>query len=81
MGHRSVDKLGDKNYGSDNTGHKTDGSNNDVEISQAHHGACAKETEEENENKDTNTNNQMNCHHAHDTPLYVNIATNTYDTH
>ena len=64
MGYGLIDELGDENNSSDDTGDKADGTNNDVEVGQAHGGAVAEEAEEDDQ-EDSNTNNKMDCDKAH----------------
>ena len=44
MGHWLVDEFSDENNCSDNTSHKTDCTNDDVEIGKTHHGTVAKKS-------------------------------------
>ena len=64
MCHGLVDELGHENYGRDYAGHKADGTNDDVEVGQAHDSAVAEEAKEE-ENENANTNHKVYCDQAH----------------
>ena len=64
MSHWLIDELGHEDYGSHDAGDEADGTNDDVEVGQAHGGAVAEEAEKE-KYQNTNTNNKVDCNQSH----------------